>query len=94
VSALADRLRRRGADPGTFVGWAVGVGYVGPLDGLSDHTLDGLVADYRDAVGGRGAGRVGPDPAVAAVRKAVVEAVAKRVVQRRAVLDALLGGRP
>jgi hypothetical protein len=103
MSALADRLRRRGVDPGPLVAWAVGAGYVGPLDGLTDHTLDGLVASYRDAVGAPAGGQRGQDSAADAVRKAFVEVMAERATRHRRVLDAfpmppclapITGGRP
>jgi hypothetical protein len=103
MSALGDRLRRRAVDPGSFLGWAQGAGYLDPLDRCSDRDLDGIVAEYRNSVGRLGGGRAGQDPAAAAVRKAFVEVLAGRAARRRAVLDAfpppahlapIIGGRP
>ena len=81
MSALADRLRARGHDPGSFLCWALGT-YSGPLDGILDRDLDELVGQYRSVVGHpatRQPATLTPD----LVRGLVVEALADSILGSR-----------
>jgi hypothetical protein len=81
MSALADRIRRRGHDPGSFLAWSLGLSS-GPLDGIGDADLDVLVDQYRAVVGHpatRQPATLTPDLA----RRLVVEALADSILGSR-----------